>query len=47
MVENAGPYRIQPGTVVVLTEGPKPVGYFHVEEPGNEKTAPTESRRFS
>lgn len=31
-VENAGPYRIQPGTVVVVTEGAKPVGYFHVDE---------------
>lgn len=32
VVENSGPYRVQPGTVVVITEGPKPVGYFHVEE---------------
>ncbi|MEU0463179.1 hypothetical protein ABZ215_04165 [Amycolatopsis sp. NPDC006131] len=31
-VENSGPYRIAPGTVVVVSEGPKPVGYFHVEE---------------
>lgn len=31
VVENAGPYRIRAGTVVVLTEGPRPVGYFHVE----------------
>ncbi|WP_086840616.1 hypothetical protein [Amycolatopsis kentuckyensis] len=31
VVENAGPYRIQEGTVVVITEGPNPVGYFHVE----------------
>ncbi len=32
VVDNAGPYRIQEGTVVVITEGPRPVGYFHVEE---------------
>ncbi|MEV4055516.1 hypothetical protein AB0J55_30295 [Amycolatopsis sp. NPDC049688] len=31
VVDNAGPYRIQEGTIVVITEGPKPVGYFHVE----------------
>lgn len=31
-VENDGPYRVQVGTVVVVTEGPKPVGYFHVDE---------------
>ncbi|MDQ0378558.1 hypothetical protein [Amycolatopsis thermophila] len=35
-VENASPYRIQTGTVVVITEGPKPVGYFHVEDVRNE-----------
>ncbi|WP_326956228.1 hypothetical protein [Amycolatopsis sp. NBC_01286] len=34
IVENTGPQRIQAGTVVVITEGPKPVGYFHVEEAG-------------
>lgn len=34
IVENTGPQRIQPGTVVVIAEGPKPVGYFHVEEAG-------------
>ena len=34
VVENAGPYRIEEGTVVVMTEGPKPVGYFHVEHAG-------------
>ncbi|WP_410668273.1 hypothetical protein [Amycolatopsis sp. cmx-4-68] len=34
VVENSGAHRIQPGTVVVITEGPKPVGYFHVEEVG-------------
>ncbi|MEU4245933.1 hypothetical protein AB0F15_00825 [Amycolatopsis sp. NPDC026612] len=33
-VENSGPHRIRPGAVVVITEGPKPVGYFHVEEAG-------------
>jgi hypothetical protein len=32
VVDNSGPYRIQEGTVVVLTEGPQPVGYFHVEQ---------------
>ncbi|WP_285490129.1 hypothetical protein [Amycolatopsis taiwanensis] len=32
VVENAGPYQIEPGTVVVITEGSKPVGYFHVED---------------
>lgn len=32
VVDNSGPYRIQEGTVVVLTEGPRPVGYFHVAE---------------
>ncbi|HVV11802.1 hypothetical protein [Amycolatopsis sp.] len=31
VVENAGLYRIQPGTVVVITEGATVVGYFHVE----------------
>lgn len=33
---NSGPQRIQPGTVVVITEGPKPVGYFHVDEVPHE-----------
>lgn len=32
IVDNSGLYRIQEGTVVVITEGPRPVGYFHVEE---------------
>ncbi|SEP52122.1 hypothetical protein SAMN04489732_1193 [Amycolatopsis saalfeldensis] len=36
MVENIGPYQIQPGTVVVISEGPKPVGYFHVDEVRDE-----------
>ena len=31
-VKNDGPYRVQVGADVVVTEGPKPVGYFHVEE---------------
>ncbi|MET8848019.1 hypothetical protein [Amycolatopsis sp. NPDC004625] len=31
VVGNAGPYLVRAGTVVVVTEGPKPVGYFHVE----------------
>lgn len=31
-VANDGVYAIQPGTVVVITEGPKPVAYFHVEQ---------------
>jgi hypothetical protein len=30
-VPNAGIHEVRPGTVVVITEGPKPVGYFHVE----------------
>ncbi|MEU5260123.1 hypothetical protein [Amycolatopsis sp. NPDC021455] len=34
VVDNAGPYRVQEGTVVVITEGPEPVGYFHVEQAG-------------
>jgi hypothetical protein len=25
-------FRVLPGTVVVVTEGPKIVGYFHVEK---------------
>ncbi|WP_346055204.1 MULTISPECIES: hypothetical protein [Amycolatopsis] len=32
VVENTGPYHIEPGTVVVVTEGFSPVGYFHVDE---------------
>ncbi|MFJ7210692.1 hypothetical protein [Amycolatopsis sp. NPDC098790] len=32
VVGNSGPYRIQAGTVVVITEGPRTVGYFHVDE---------------
>jgi peptidyl-tRNA hydrolase len=28
---NAGRHEIRPGTVVVVTEGPRAVGYFHVE----------------
>ncbi|WP_372671490.1 hypothetical protein [Amycolatopsis kentuckyensis] len=32
IVGNSGPYRIREGTIVVLTEGPRPVGYFHVAE---------------
>ncbi|MGW5716346.1 hypothetical protein ACWEVP_09305 [Amycolatopsis sp. NPDC003865] len=32
IVDDAGPYRIEEGTVVVVTEGPQPVGDFHVEE---------------
>jgi hypothetical protein len=31
-VENDGAYCVQVGTVVVVTEGAKPVGYFHVDE---------------
>ena len=34
IVENAGVYRIHPGTVVVCTEGPTVIGYFHVESVG-------------
>jgi hypothetical protein len=30
VVGNSGPYRIEEGTVVVITEGPKPVDCFHV-----------------
>jgi hypothetical protein len=36
VVENAGPYQIESGTVVVISEGPKPVGYFHVEDIRND-----------
>lgn len=31
-VENAGPQGVGPGSVVVVTEGAKPVAYFHVGE---------------
>ena len=31
VVENDGEQRVEPGTVVVVTEGPRPVGYFHVD----------------
>jgi hypothetical protein len=31
-VENESPQAVRPGSVVVVTEGPKAVGYFHVEE---------------
>ncbi|SED53310.1 hypothetical protein SAMN04489727_8258 [Amycolatopsis tolypomycina] len=33
-VENSGAFRVEPGTVVVITEGPEPVGYFHIERAG-------------
>ena len=31
-VANDGVHAIRPGTVVVVTEGPQPVAYFHVEQ---------------
>jgi hypothetical protein len=31
VVENAGAHEVRPGSLVVLTEGPRTVGYFHVE----------------
>ncbi|WP_206793312.1 hypothetical protein [Amycolatopsis sp. MtRt-6] len=34
VVENTGAFRVEAGTVVVITEGPKTVGYFHVEHAG-------------
>ena len=30
-VENAGPQAVQPGSVVVVTEGARDVAYFHVD----------------
>jgi hypothetical protein len=32
VVGNDEPHRVRIGTVIVITEEPKPVGYFHVEE---------------
>lgn len=32
VVENSGRFRVQVGTVVVVTEGSRVVGYFHVDE---------------
>ncbi|WP_194818633.1 hypothetical protein [Nocardia sp. XZ_19_385] len=32
IVENTGVYTVQVGSVVVITEGPRIVGYFHVSE---------------
>jgi hypothetical protein len=31
VVENDGEQQVQPGSVVVVTEGPRSVAYFHVE----------------
>jgi hypothetical protein len=31
-VQNEGPQAVQPGSVVVVTEGAKAVGYFHVDD---------------
>ncbi len=31
-VENAGPQRVAVGTIVVITEGHRAVGYFHVSD---------------
>jgi hypothetical protein len=35
-VENAGPQEVRPGSVVVVTEGARPVAYFHVHEVQSE-----------
>jgi hypothetical protein len=35
-VDNDWPYHVQPGSVVVITEGPKPVGYLHVDQVVND-----------
>jgi hypothetical protein len=32
VVENQGLHRVEPGTVVIVTEGSRPVAYFHVAE---------------
>ncbi|WP_431950850.1 hypothetical protein [Nocardia lijiangensis] len=32
MADNAGAYMVEVGTVLVVTEGPRRVGYFHVTE---------------
>lgn len=31
-VDNEWPHHVEPGSVVVITEGPKPVGYLHVDQ---------------
>lgn len=31
VVENDAEQLVEPGSVVVITEGPRPVAYFHVE----------------
>jgi hypothetical protein len=32
LADNIGPHRVQSGSLVVVTEGRKPVAYFHVHE---------------
>ena len=32
VVENDGLQRVEPGSVVVVTEGPRPVAHFHVRD---------------
>jgi hypothetical protein len=32
LADNVGPHALQPGSVVVVTEGRKAVAYFHVDE---------------
>jgi hypothetical protein len=36
-VENEGAFWVDQGTVLVVTEGPKPVAYFHVAEVRNDR----------
>jgi hypothetical protein len=42
VAENAGAQEVKPGSVVVVTEGAKPVAYFHVEQlqSGEASTTP-------
>jgi hypothetical protein len=39
LVENGGDHRVEPGTVVVCTEGHRVVAYFHVERIVHEPPA--------
>lgn len=41
VVENVGAYKIQVGSVVVVTEGSRAVGYFHVSEVLDADPAPS------
>ena len=51
LAENLGAQRVQPGSVVVITEGSRPVAYFHVQRLTGEvkplRAAAGASRHFA